>query len=282
MKKVISLFVIALLSLVSTANAQKFGKLLKQTPGAVSFTFRNEFAKDVPGTLDKVKAMGITNIEFSNLFGKTAAELRALLDERGMRCSSLGVGFGDLNDKLETVVQNAKTLGVEFVRIGSVPHKGPMDLTLEKKTIEDFNRFGQKLKDNGLTFCYHNHGFEFEPYEGETYFDYIVKNTNPDLVFFEMDVVWMHLPGQDPAAMLKKYPKRFKLIHLKDLKIGVPPSKAGSTPNENCVVLGTGQINYPAILKAAKKSAIKYYYIEDENLGAMQQVPQSLVYLKSL
>ena len=282
MKKVISLVVIALLSLVSTANAQKFGKLLKQTPGAVSFTFRNEFAKDVPGTLDKVKAMGITNIEFSNLFGKTAAELGALLDERGMRCSSLGVGFGDLNDKLETVVQNAKTLGVEFVRIGSVPHKGPMDLALAKKTIEDFNRFGQKLKDNGLTFCYHNHGFEFEPYEGETYFDYIVKNTNPDLVFFEMDVVWMHLPGQDPAAMLKKYPKRFKLIHLKDLKIGVPPSKAGSTPNENCVVLGTGQINYPAILKAAKKSAIKYYYIEDENLGAMQQVPQSLVYLKSL
>ena len=282
MKKVISLFVIALLSLVSTANAQKFGKMLKQTPGAVSFTFRNEFAKDVPGTLDKVKAMGITNIEFSNLFGKTAPELRALLDERGMRCSSLGVGFADLNDKLETVVQNAKTLGAEFVRIGSVPHKGPMDLELAKKTIEDFNRFGQKLKDNGLTFCYHTHGFEFEPYEGETYFDYIVKNTNSDLVFFEMDVVWMHLPGQDPAAMLKKYPKRFKLIHLKDLKIGVPPSKAGSTPNENCVVLGTGQINYPEILKAAKKSAIKYYYIEDENLGAMQQVPQSLVYLKGI
>jgi sugar phosphate isomerase/epimerase len=282
MKKVISLFVIALLSLVSTANAQKFGKLVKQMPGAVSYTFRNEFAKDVPGTLDKVKAMGITNIEFSNLFGKTAPELRALLDERGMRCSSLGVGFADLNDKLETVVQNAKTLGAEFVRIGSVPHKGPMDLALAQKTIEDFNRFGQKLKDNGLTFCYHNHGFEFEPYQGETYFDYIVKNTNPEQVFFEMDVVWMHLPGQDPAAMLKKYPKRFKLIHLKDLKIGVPPSKAGSTPNENCVVLGTGQINYPEILKAAKKSAIKYYYIEDENLGAIQQVPQSLVYLKSL
>jgi len=282
MKKSVLLFFIASISLLSTANAQKFGKTLKQTPGAVSYTFRNEFAKDVPGTLDKVKAMGITNIEFSNLFGKTAAELRALLDERGMRCSSLGVGFADVNDKLETVVQNAKTLGAEFVRIGSVPHKGPMDLALAKKTIEDFNRFGQKLKDNGLTFCYHNHGFEFEPYEGETYFDYIVKNTNPDLVFFEMDVVWMHLPGQDPAAMLKKYPKRFKLIHLKDLKIGVPPSKAGSTPNENCVVLGTGQINYPAILKAAKKSAIKYYYIEDENLGAMQQVPQSLVYLKSL
>lgn len=282
MKKSLFSMGVVLCCLLSTAYAQRFGKLLKDTPGAVSYTFRNEFSKDVPGTLDKVKAMGITNIEFSNLFGKTAAELRALLDERGMRCSSLGVSFGDLNDKTETVVQNAKTLGAEFVRIGSVPHKGPMDEALAKKTVEDFNRFGQKLKDNGLTFCYHNHGFEFEPYEKGTYFDYIIQNTNPDAVFFEMDVVWMHLPGQNPAEMLKKYPKRFKLIHLKDLKIGVPPSKAGSTPNENCVVLGTGQINYPEILKAAKKSAIKYYYIEDENLNAMQQVPQSMVYLKSL
>ncbi len=282
MKKILFFIGVITASCLTGAHAQRFGKLLKQTPGVVSYTFRNEFGKDVPGTLDKVKAMGITNIEFSNLFGKTAAELRALLDERGMRCSSLGVGFADLNDRSETVIQNAKTLGAEFVRIGSVPHKGPMDEALAKKTVEDFNRFGQKLKDNGLTFCYHNHGFEFEPYEKGTYFDYIVQNTNPDAVFFEMDVVWMHLPGQNPAEMLKKYPKRFKLIHLKDLKIGVPKSTSGSTPNENCVVLGTGQINYPEILKAAQKSSIKYYYIEDENLGALQQVPQSMVYLKSL
>ncbi|MDF7816682.1 sugar phosphate isomerase/epimerase [Runella sp. MFBS21] len=282
MKKFLFSVAVLAISVLSAAHAQKFGKLLKDTPGAVSYTFRTDFAKDVPGTLDKVKAMGITNIEFSNLFGKTAAELRALLDERGMRCTSLGVSFDDLNNKTETVVQNAKTLGAEFVRIGSVPHKGPMDLDLAKKTVEDFNRFGQKLQDNGLTFCYHNHGFEFAPYQDATYFDYIVQNTNPKTVFYEMDVVWMHLPGQDPAAILKKYPKRFKLIHLKDLKKGVPSSMAGSTPNENCVVLGTGQINYPEILKAAKKSAIKYYYIEDENLGSMQQVPQSLVYLKSL
>lgn len=166
MKKSLFSISIMLCCLLSTAYAQRFGKLLKDTPGAVSFTFRNEFSKDVPGTLDKVKAMGITNIEFSNLFGKTAAELRALLDERGMRCSSLGVSFGDLNDKTETVVQNAKTLGAEFVRIGSVPHKGPMDEALAKKTVEDFNRFGQKLKDNDLTFCYQaNHGFGTEPYE---------------------------------------------------------------------------------------------------------------------
>jgi sugar phosphate isomerase/epimerase len=226
--------------------------------------------------------MGITNIEFSNFFGKTPTEIRSMLDARGMRCSSIGVSYDNLMNKPETVIQDAKSLGAEFVRIGSVPHKGPMDLALAQKTVEDFNRFGQKLKDNGLTFCYHNHGFEFTAYQDGTYFDYIVQNTDANSVFFEMDVVWMHLPGQNPAVMLKKYPKRFKLMHLKDLKIGVPSSTAGSTPNENCVVLGTGQINYPEILKAARKSAVKYFYIEDENLNAMQQVPQSMVYLKSL
>ena len=282
MKKTSLLFLFVLTGLFTTASAQKFGKLLKDTPGVVSFTFRNEFAKDLPGTLDKIKAMGITNVEFSNFFGKTPAEIRAMLDARGMRCSSIGVGYDNLNTKLETVVQDAKTLGAEFVRIGSVPHKGPMDLALAQKTIEDFNRFGQKLKENGLTFCYHNHGFEFTASQDGTYFDYIVQNTDANSVFFEMDVVWMHLPGQNPATMLKKYPKRFKLMHLKDLKIGVPSSTAGSTPNENCVVLGTGQINYPEILKAARKSAVKYFYIEDENLNAMQQVPQSMVYLKSI
>jgi hypothetical protein len=101
-KSFISLFVSSLaISLLSTVYAQKFGKLLKQTPGAVSYTFRNEFAKDVPGTLDKVKAMGITNIEFSNLFGKTSPQsFAALLDERGMRCSSLGVSYDDLNEQI--------------------------------------------------------------------------------------------------------------------------------------------------------------------------------------
>lgn len=282
MKKQLFLFFLASIGLFPTVSAQKFGKLVKETPGVVSYTFRNEFAKDMAGTLDKTRAMGITNVEFSNFFGKTPAEIRAMLDERGMRCSSIGVSYDNLTNKFETVVRDAKTLGAEFVRIGSVPHKGPMDLALAQKTIEDFNSFGKKLKENGLTFCYHNHGFEFTSYQDGTYFDYIVQNTDATSVFFEMDVVWMHLPGQNPAAMLKKYPKRFKLMHLKDLKIGVPSSTAGSTPNENCVVLGTGQINYPEILKAARKSAVKYFYIEDENLNAMQQVPQSMVYLKGL
>lgn len=261
---------------------QRFGKLVKTMPGVVSYTYRNEFAKDVPQTLDNIKALNITNIEFSNLFGKTAVELRALLDARGMICTSYGVSYDALLNKIDTVIRDAKTLGAEFVRVAWIPHTSPMDLALAQKTVADFNRFGQQLKENGLIFCYHNHGYEFLPYNGGTFFDYIVQNTNPNYVSFEIDILWVYHPGEDPAALLKKYPKRFRLMHVKDLKKGVKGDFTGGTATENDVTLGTGQLNIPKILKAARKTKIKYYYIEDENVNASQQVPLSLVYLKSL
>ena len=151
-----------------------------------------------------------------------------------------------------------------------------------KKTVEDFNNFGRLLKENGLIFCYHNHGFEFIPYGNGTYFDYIVQNTNPDYVSFEMDILWVFHPGQYPTKLLKKYPERFRLMHVKDLKKGVPHDFTGQTPPENDITLGMGQLDLPSILKEAKKTRIKYYYIEDENPEAVKQVPLSLIYLKGL
>jgi sugar phosphate isomerase/epimerase len=260
----------------------KFGKLVESTPGMVSYTFRNEFAKDVPQTLDNIKALGVTNIEFSNLFGKTAVELRALLDSRGIICTSYGVSYDALTTSLEVVIKDAKTLGAEFVRVAWVPHTSPMDLALAQKTVDDFNKFGKGLKENGLIFCYHNHGYEFAPYKDGTYFDFIIQNTNPEYVSFEMDILWVFHGGGDPAKLLEKYPKRFRLMHVKDLKKGVVGDLTGRTDTENDVTLGTGQLDLPAILKAAKNTSLKYYYIEDENSNASQQVPLSLEYLKKI
>ncbi|MGA0556740.1 sugar phosphate isomerase/epimerase family protein [Larkinella sp. VNQ87] len=281
MKKIALLTAFAFLIAV-TSFGQRFSKSLKDTPGMVSYTFRNEFAKDMPGTLDKIKAMGITNIEFSNLFGKTAAEIRAELDKRGMRCTSHGVGYDDLMKKLDMVAENAKTLGAKYVRLAWIPHQGKYSLEAAQKTVSEFNQIGKQLKDKGLMFVYHNHGFEFEPYEDGTLFDYIVQKTDPNYVNFEMDILWVYFPGQDPAKLLAKYPNRFKLMHLKDLKKGIQGNMSGGTPPENDVALGTGQINLPAVLKAAQKSSIEYFYIEDESPSAQQQVPQSLAYLKSI
>ncbi len=278
-----TLFLFGLLLIAtSVSQAQPFGKLVSKTPGIVSYTLRDSFGKDVPGTLDKIKAWGITDIEFSGLFGKTATELRALLDQRGLSCSSYGVSYDAIDQKPDSILQNAKILGVKYIRIGSIPHKGPATLEIIQKAVEVFNRFGKQAHDKGFMFCYHNHGFEFQPYQNGTLFDYLVKQTNPDYVGYEMDVTWTYLPGQDPAALLTKYPKRFRLMHLKDVEKGVAKSDEGRMANEQSVVLGTGQIDWPAVLKAARKASVAHFYIEDESKAAEQQVPKSLAYLKSL
>lgn len=273
---------LAVLTFQSTL-AQRFGKALKDTPGVVSYTFRRSFQKDIPATLDTIKRLGVTNIEFSNLFGKTAADIRKALDERGMRCTSFGVSYPDLVNKTAEVAQNAKTLGASFVRVAWIPHDGPFTIETMKKAIEDFNTAGKLLKETyGLTFCYHNHGYEFQPFENGTYFDYMMANTNADYVSFELDILWAFHPGADPAALLTKYPKRFKLMHVKDLRKGVVGDFSGSTNVENDVALGTGQIDVANVIKAAKKSSIVNYYIEDESSSVNTQVPQSLKFLKGL
>ena len=279
-----NIFAFLLLSfLAGTTLAQRFGKTLKDTPGVVSYTYRHSFQKDVPATLDTIKKLGITNIEFSNLFGKTASELRQLLDERGMRCTSFGVSYPDLVTKTNEVGRNAKTLGASFVRVAWIPHDGPFTIETAKKAIGDFNTAGKVLKETfGLVFCYHNHGYEFMPYEKGTFFDYIVTNTDPAYVSFELDILWAFHPGADPAALIKKYGPRFKLMHVKDLRKGVVGDFSGSTSVENDVALGTGQIDIANVIKAAKKSAIEHYYIEDESSSVSVQVPQSLKFLKSL
>jgi sugar phosphate isomerase/epimerase len=271
-----------LLLMALAAAAQPKTPFFPDRTGMVSYTFRESFKNDVPGTLDKIKALGITNIEFSNLFGKTAAELKALLDERGMICTSFGTGYEDVLNKTAEVAQNAKTLGAKYVRVAWIPHKGDFTPEDAKKAVADFNRAGKALRQSGLTFCYHNHGYEFQPYEKGTLFDYIVQNTDPEAVSFEMDILWVAHPGQDPAKLLKKYPTRFKLMHVKDLKKGVKGDLSGGTPVENDVALGTGQIDIAAVMRAARNTSIEYFYIEDESPSVDVQVPQSIAYLKQL
>ncbi len=251
-------------------------------PGVVSFSFREQFSEDVPATLDMIKDMGITNIEFSNLFGKSAAELRALLDERGMVCTSYGVSYDALTKEVQRVADEALTLGAKYVRVASIPYDEVFTLENAQRTVKDFNEAGKALSEKGLYFCYHNHGFEFRPHEEGTLFDYIVQNTHPDYVSFEIDLMWTVHPGFDPVELLKKYPERFRLMHMKDLRKGVVGDFSGRTPRENDVVLGTGQVDFPAVLKAARQTNIEYYYIEDENPDVVNRIPASRDYIMSI
>lgn len=274
---------ISLICLSSNLKAQKSPSINGVPLGMVSYTYRQSLQKDMATTLDSLKGMKVYDMEFSSLFGKKAIEIRKLLDERGMYCSSFGVSYQDALMKADEVAANAKILGAKFVRVAWIPHEGPFTKELADKTITDFSIIGKNLKENyGLEFCYHNHGFEFAPYEGGTFFDYIAKNTDPKFVNFEMDILWTFFPGIDPAKLLEKYPNRFKLMHVKDLKKGIVGNLSGGTSSENDVALGTGQLNLPAIMKTAKKAKIQHYYIEDESSLHAIQVPESIKYLLSL
>lgn len=258
--------------------------LFPEPPGIQAYTYRESFKKDVAATLDTIRDLGFTEIECGlDPYGLTTEEFKQMLDERNLSSPSVGVGYDELLNDPQEVARRAKIMGADYVMTAWIPHDGD-NFTIEnaEKAVEDFNRMGKALKENGLTFCYHTHGYEFRPHEGGTLFDYIVENTNPEYVSFEMDILWTYLPGADPAALLRKYGSRWKLMHLKDLKKGVESNHTGHTPLENNVVLGEGQIDMPAVLKAAKEVGIQHYFIEDESPWMSKQVPQSLTYLKNL
>ncbi|HEX6171049.1 MAG TPA: sugar phosphate isomerase/epimerase [Chitinophagaceae bacterium] len=279
MKKQILAF-LAILFINEIASAQK--PIYTAPLGVQTYTFRRSIGNDPVKVLDTIKKLGFTEIEGGG--GRMhPAEFKKLCDERGISIPSTGAGYEDLVNKIDSVVWRAKILGANYVMCAWIPHQNNV-LTFEnaKKAVEDFNRAGKILKENGLTFCYHAHGYEFQPYEDGTLLDYMIKNTNPEYVSFQMDIFWIQFGGGDPVALLKKYGNRWKTMHLKDMRKGTKKDLTGLTSVENDVTLGTGELDLPAIFKEAKKVGIKHYFIEDESSSYATQVPQSIAYLKNL
>ncbi|MGZ8525911.1 MAG: sugar phosphate isomerase/epimerase family protein, partial [Chitinophagaceae bacterium] len=236
----------------------------------------------VAATLDTIKMMGFTEIEGGG-GGMSPEEYKKLCDERGLSIPSFGTSYEQLVKFPDSIVYRAKIFGAKYVMCAWIPHTtGSFNFENARKAVEDFNEAGKILKENGVTLCYHAHGYEFQPYENGTLLDYMMNNTNPDYVSFEMDIFWIQFGGGDPVALLNKYGNRWKLMHLKDMRKGIKKDLTGLTSQENDVPLGTGELDIPGILKAAKKIGIKHYFIEDESGHVIVQVPQSIAYLKGL
>jgi hypothetical protein len=152
-----------------------------------------------------------------------------------------------------------------------------------KKGIDVFNKAGKQFSEAGISFLYHAHGYEFRPYPGPgTMYDYMMEHLDPRYVNIEMDVHWMRNPGQDPAALMRKYPGRFPITHLKDRMVGSVDNLNGRQDPERNVVLGTGDVNIAAVMKAARETGVKYHFIEDESSRAAYQLPMHLEYLRNL
>jgi len=282
MKRIIPLLIL-ITALTDGALAQKKKKPLYTAPlGVQGYTFRKSFPNGVAETLDTIKMLGITELEGGG--GKMPPEeFKKLCDERGISIPSSGAPYDALVKDAASIAERTKILGARFLMCSWIPHeRGKFNLDNAKKAVEDFNAAGKILKENGITFCYHPHGYEFQPYEKATLMEYIIENTNPEYVSFEMDVMWIQFGGGDPVSLLKKYGNRWKLIHLKDLRKGTPKDLTGGTADENNVALGDGECDIAGVIREANKIGIKHFFIEDESVRPLPQVKKSIEYLKGL
>jgi sugar phosphate isomerase/epimerase len=240
--------------------------------GLQLYSVKDVIEKDLQGTLKQLADIGYKEIESypgqkGHYFGMEAKEFAKMTKDLGLNLVSSHFGSGSRDDKpgdwhKATMLQNfdqlaakAAETGQQYITCSSLSEglrKTKDDL---KRTAELFNQTGEKAKKAGLQFAYHNHNFEFDQVGDVMMYDFLLANTDPELVKYELDLFWVTAAGKDPVAYLEKYPNRFPLCHVKDM------DKQDKTRNTE---VGTGSIDYQKVLKAAKDNGMKHYLVEQE------------------
>jgi sugar phosphate isomerase/epimerase len=250
-------------------------------------SLREMFQTDPTAAFDRTKELGFQYVEVYGSNSLAPEKTKMELAQRGLTAVGGLFGYEELKKDLPDAVKRARTLGLKYAGVAWIPHEiGSFCEADVEKAAADFHTFGKAFKAAGIQFFYHTHGYEFRPVtEGasETFFDHLARQTRPDLVAFEMDVFWVYQPGRDPVQLLAKYPGRWPLMHLKELRNGaVRGIYTGKAPLTDIVPLGTGQIDWPAVLQQAARSGVKYYFIEDESRLVNGALPQTIKYLEAI
>ena len=253
--------------------------------GIQLYSLRAQFTRNVPQTIGTVKGFGIQEVELAGNNNLKNPAYRQMLEQAGLKPIAGHFPMERITGDTEAVAKECQDLGIRYVGAAWIKGKGEFDIEAAHKAAADFNKAGKALAAHGIKVFYHCHGYEFKHRNssGMKAMDILIRETDSRYVAFEMDILWVQYPGEDPAAWLAKYPGRWELMHLKDLKKGVPTGfhNGGTDPN-NDVALGTGQMDWAKILKAAQKAGVKHYFIEDESASSVEQIPQSLKFLESV
>jgi len=264
-------------------QANVHGASLKKSQiGLQLYSLRNQFQTNVPATLDLVKNFGVRSVELAGTYNRSPADFRTDLAAHGLKAISGHFPFERFRDDPEGVVREAKILGLRYAGCAWIPHDGAFDEKSARAAATVFNHAGEVLAKNGVKFFYHTHGYEFQPFQDGTLFDLLMRETNPKFVNFEMDVFWVVHPRQNPVKLLETYNSRWCLMHVKGMRESTPTGLlTGSSAVTNDVAVGTGKIDYLPILAAGKKAGVKFFFIEDESPSSVQQIPQSLDFLRA-
>jgi len=245
------------LAIAPFGNKGMIGPYAEKVFGIQLYSLRDDMPKDPKGVLKQLASFGYKQIEgFEGpqgiFWGMTPADFKKYMDDLGM---SFITTHCNIDKDFEKKVAEGAEIGMKYL---ICPSRGSAK-TVDgfKKIADDFNTKGELCKKNGIRFAYHNHEYGFKAIDGQYPQDILMQNTDPALVDFEMDIYWVVTGKQDPIEWLKKYPDRFTLGHFKDR------IKNASERDASCT-LGKGSIDFPAILKTAKQSGMKYFIVEQE------------------
>ena len=252
--------------------------------GTNLYSFRYLAEKDLPGTLALIRELGFKDLEVGEFYGRSAAEFLHLLKQAGFTVSSYMAEYNALDKNIDSVAEQARALGATYVVCSTIPHSAKHIVARDcERAADSFNRWGERLASSALRLCYHTHGTEFDASPDGTMFDTLMKLSNPRFINFEMDIFWIVYGYQDPVKLLRRYPNRFPLMHVKDIRKGtVLGGSPADVQEDDSVPLGTGIVDVRAALLAAQTSGVQRYFLEEEAVDAVPQIRQSLRYLAGL
>ena len=271
---------------------------MKLKTGLQLYTVREELAADFDGTVKMVAAMGYEGVEFAGLYGKTAEEVKALMDETGLNPISAHVSLAEMLNDIDGELKKYAKIGCKYIVVPYLPEEYRPERGNFDETLKILEYFGEKVRDAGFTMLYHNHDFEFTKIDGEYYLDTIYSRVPAELLQTELDTCWVNVGGADPVAYVRKYTGRAPVVHLKDFfmrgrqkeglyeLIGIDKKAGNSGENFGFRPVGHGMQNIPEILAASVDAGADWVIVEQDRPApgqtAFESAQLSADYLKGL
>ena len=254
--------------------------------GLQIYTVADACQKDLPGALRRVAQIGYREVELASFtyYDRKLGELRKLLSDNGLACTSAPFHTNELREGWGKHVEETHELGARYMVCASLDEADRNSLDSIRRSADLFNQAGQEAQRAGMRFAYHCHNFDFTVLEGKVGYDELLERTDPKFVDMEMDCFWTTMAGHDPVAYFDRFPGRFALLHIKDLKPGFAPTTGSVHGGNPFTEVGNGVINWKRIFATARQGGLKHYSVEQDKCDRppFESTKISYVYLHKL
>lgn len=242
--------------------------------GVQLYTVRQAMGDDFEGTLRRVAAIGYAEVEFAGYFGRPPAAVRAVLDDVGLRAPSAHVSYEVLGDDWGPILETANVVGHDYLICPGLPRSVTESIAGYQRVADVFNRAGERAREAGISFGYHNHAAEFALLEGQVPYDVLIAESDSQHVLLQMDLFWIIRGGRDPLEYFARYPGRFPSVHVKDMD---------GLPDGAMVDVGQGSIDFAAIFAERESAGIRHFFVEhDRPAEQFESIRVSYEYLEGL